>query len=1414
MAKTAASQVNNANQYLPDFVSPTQDEYLSGLSQRLSEIEVDPVSRTLKPGESAAEQQEIRSNIDNVYDNTFKASTQPQGRVTSARYTSPNAGVDPEVTKEANIEGLRKTDAATIGQDQGWARAILANPRFDGKDVFADPNLSFDEEARLLEAFAEDTGVDPKDIAQSPSLRAAFGRYLGKATGTLNSDINYAYDLQGTERRNADNKTYKTPTPYVEPKFIDQFSNVDNTLGSKQLVNAKQARTSKEKFIKDAMARGMNGAPIDEQTAERMYDAQSNINFDESIIDRLSGVARVGGVLKPNDVSSVSSRMANRQYKAFEGFMGSLRNYSSSPLQATRFTEKYLGGRFNEFSNESAEELVYTFMATHSALAERRPDAARMWSDMMMLAVLDHTLKNVYRYEESKSQPDNAAMADEETADAIKRFDETLMTGAADEVAIGSVIFKNMGFDGASRDQKAMLGAMAMSLTFETFRNEAPYTKGDRADYEKPLVKKVVHTSGKGAEERKNIAYTFTEEGLSVAQDFENLFNAVMPSSARDVRYGNKKTDQTAINKLIDMPVAKKIDGSYEYQGYTVPFGNTQEAAQQKEQAENVPVTIHEPTSVFLNNLFEEFQESGYQIEYSDEMESVLDIIDHPKFYNTKGDGTGFKGAFGERPGRVYTTNRIGQLIHRDSPSLITEGATEIVTQRKEEAHYSDDFSDKVKDASFIQTLKWSQRNVGKTFYYDYVYGKNWRLSVDQTIGNYQHNKLARALVASGKPVLYELDNLDHVVRLKAGVMRRFGFDNMNPTQAALRFDSMIDQFTAIKNNPQAILKLASEHEGWASVTSILEAINIKERLDAPGLMTYTSGFFTEIDGKTNGLGHSSMQAGDRNTAAGAFIFDQNDYAVWAKHYDRIEEFQTGGKLDELKAYSKEATGDENFLNRYLDAYNKVNTMIKGKFKNVKGGNFVSYPSMIHDKADYGLKQIMKKAQETGGPDNFRRALEIFEESNLGRAFTKKPVMIFGYGAGGARHIDQVRTFINEIIKRDGSVLQKFEAEGIDIDVQFIDPLGAMMSEAININFPIIKNFANMISLASNEAVEQGFDIFPVTLAGHRVPIGGEVWWLSQEKGANRAFSYTHPEHKDNDGVPQVVKGVAHDMKVVWEFAAKKEFMQKKKVKDESGQIMTVESMAESLRAATQAVVMLNHANDNINMQTGRMDRHNDIIAQLESKARADGKPFVNDHTTVGDTSLHIFDGDLVTSMEAENTADALNKVFKDMNSRADHSHMQSIYKALTFDLDDNGELIEDEHAAALEGTPKYKAMNSINKSKTKYRRRLTPAGVAEAKLKKLSTWDERFDGTKDKHGRVDEPSMAFDWNIDDIQDGNNTIKRSKSLNHMRVKNAKDKNTFTDSVTNVNQFFYSTKSLQQLIQEMKGSLDYMIKKRT
>ncbi len=38
-------------------------------------------------------------------------------------------------------------------------------------------------------------------------------------------------------------------------------------------------------------------------------------------------------------------------------------------------------------------------------------------------------------------------------------------------------------------------------------------------------------------------------------------------------------------------------------------------------------------------------------------------------------------------------------------------------------------------------------------------------------------------------------------------------------------------------------------------------------------------------------------------------------------------------------------------------------------------------------------------------------------------------------------------------------------------------------------------------------------------------------------------------------------------------------------------------------------------------------------------------------------------------------------------------------------------------------------------------------------------------------------------------------------------------NEYRDKVTNVNQFFYSTKSLKDIIRELNGSLDYMIKKK-
>ncbi len=55
---------------------------------------------------------------------------------------------------------------------------------------------------------------------------------------------------------------------------------------------------------------------------------------------------------------------------------------------------------------------------------------------------------------------------------------------------------------------------------------------------------------------------------------------------------------------------------------------------------------------------------------------------------------------------------------------------------------------------------------------------------------------------------------------------------------------------------------------------------------------------------------------------------------------------------------------------------------------------------------------------------SFLLALDMFGESTFGRAFTKKPVMIFAYGAGDARHIEEVRSYVDGVMRQNGAQFQ------------------------------------------------------------------------------------------------------------------------------------------------------------------------------------------------------------------------------------------------------------------------------------------------------------------------------------------------------------------------------------------------------
>ena len=125
----------------------------------------------------------------------------------------------------------------------------------------------------------------------------------------------------------------------------------------------------------------------------------------------------------------------------------------------------------------------------------------------------------------------------------------------------------------------------------------------------------------------------------------------------------------------------------------------------------------------------------------------------------------------------------------------------------------------------------------------------------------------------------------------------------------------------------------------------------------------------------------------------------------------------------------------------------------------------------------------------------------------LGRKFVKKPVMIFGYGAGTARIRQAIQLFVDDLFMQDDKLAGIFRDAGIDIDKHFIDPLGVIASEAVNQSFEEIKSFANALSRAATEAHKQGFPLRIPTSAGYFINLGGKVYEIDRDRGSSR-FEY------------------------------------------------------------------------------------------------------------------------------------------------------------------------------------------------------------------------------------------------------------------------------------------------------------------
>ena len=1375
-------------------VDASNNPLLKSILEGTAALQTDPVTQKPKgkkeTGQSVADTRaQLDQNyqaVDSAYDSSVAAlnTMASTGRGTSSVYNQSQARAQGDAT-------LAKSDAAIIGQAQTYADAMLANPRFDNSKMGEDPNLDFDEEARLLEAFASQAGVDPEEVASNPRLYEAFGRFLGLSTGTMSNDKYYAYDVNGNNLKDNTNNNYKTWTPWVQPKFVQQVAGVGTKIKDNPV--AQKFRGNMNAYVKKEMAEG-----VSEADAIQAWNQMGNLDTTQSLIGQT-------GFPREDETVIRASEMAAKTQKTLSAFVRSVHaaSVNRSPMAASRFAEKITGNRYDEFKGESINDMINLFIHTHAALEEQSETAAQAYSDIMMLAVMDHALQNVYRYENKKSDPNTqdapASVENESTEAAIKRYDSTLMSGAADQKQIGGTILNNMGFGKTTAEQQEAMGAMAMDIVFKTFdKNQA---KKDQ------LFRKVEVKTVKSGVPITLIGHTFTKEGLALAQDMKGLFEVVMPKSQRNVRYGTLLTDKTAIEKLIGV----RVD-DYEY---TIPFGDTTVAAKHKQQADNTPVRIHRESQQFWDRVYTEYQNELQREAMSQgtERSTILDDLDGANFFNSKGNGNGQKGSFQSRPGFVYVTDRQGRFYHKESPHLIYEGATEKIYTKNdgrsiEDAAQQMDFSDKVKDQQFINTIEFATTNLDKVFYYTYKYGKNWRLNVDQTVGNYQHNKFARSLIAAGVPATYNLKNKKDVIQIKAGIMKRYGMDMKNPIEAALEYDAAINRWTQLDANQdlKGILREAGKEEGFASVAAILEGVKLKKHMDGNN-PTYTSNFFTEIDGKTNGLAHAAAQSGDLVSGSRSLIFGEEDYATWNKYYDEFEKIQNDPeKIRELESKYDLEPGA---LSVYLDAYNSVNNSLLKDFANIRAGvtesgDLVTFPGMLLEGASEKFKVIMQDAQDNGGLAKFTMALDMFGQSEFGRAFTKKPVMIFAYGAGDARHIEEVRSYIDGMLRENGAGFQqKLTDAGIDVDRDFIEPLGVMMSQAVNTNFNQIKTFANALSAMGAEAVNQGFELFIPTMDGHLIPIGDMEYWISKDPGDKRQQKWTLP-----DGETASIVQVQH-MNKRWDSRAGRDIPD----------LSNVGNSIRIFKAATQMAVMLTHANDNTNMQRAIYNMHE---AKL-GKRKADKNDAMDESSLpYGNTSLHIFDGLLVTPKEAEEYAEMLNNVFRDMNTDPNKSHMHALYTALSFELDSNGEKILDEN---FENHPVIKKgqgdMSDTQWNKLRnhyrYRRRLKP----EAREESLedggpSSWDPKYNKAVTSKGRVIREAQAFDWKTPDKTVKGKKVRGTQWYFNKYFKGEgafyDAKQQFARNKQHYKQFFYSTDTLDNQIKNYKGNanLDAMV----
>ena len=891
-----------------------------------------------------------------------------------------------------------------------------------------------------------------------------------------------------------------------------------------------------------------------------------------------------------------------------------------------------ISSRVDEEGNYNAKQFtdfILKYVTGYASIAEQDPSAGRMFSDIGFHALLAQAKKNVWQHklEEEQKAAEGAAPT----------FDDRVMTSIAHDLEIGHMTLESLGNEKPTQEEAGMAGSFVRHLVGYALGKEEGKTD------ESSLFEISSTTNEEG---RKVKTLVLTKHGLDTAQQLQPLTNELIPSSVKRVRTTLKPLEYY---EDTSKAVSRKLRG---IKG--LDHGDLSERLGWLQVQENTPVKIHAETVNLIKALH-------YNIEANK-------MFDDGSFMGIKGDGTGNKGAARNRPGFVYKRDKHGRIVDEaGNPTKDLELAAKVT-----------DVSDAIKDSDFIQQLKWGleyaekdESGNAKRFFYDYFYGFNNRLYVDQTIGNFQGSKMARGMIASGIESIYDLraGSKDLTV-LKAGIMKRFGYDKKGVEDAAAQFDLHInDWVNAYQDAGGAggvkIMEFAGNEEGWASLAAIAEGVKLQQAI-VNKRPTYSSGFLTEIDGLTNGMAWSAMQSGDYKVAGAANMFSKEMFENW----------KDGEKLQDVYEMV-----DENVRNN-----------LDGLWGDKRG------PETLKEFATKVVDGKFKQALKEADNEKFKQAMRIVEEHGgvLGRKFAKRPVMIFGYGAGGARIAQSVMNFLEDLYVQKPAIVDSFAAVGIDIEKDFAKPLSIYMTHAVSGSFDTVAKLSNTLSLAASLANEQGFTFTLPTNAGFVINLGKAKYKV--DKDSRRTFTHATGQHRINKETGEMIpirkRGDTYNFVKLFNRRAEG---------DTEG----------SLKAASQITVLLNHANDSINI--------NRAISNMHEKLNVAG--------TKHNTALQVFDGLFATPKEAGLYTNELNDVFKMINEESGHA--TNTYNALTFDLNPDGTKVPE--AQGKEG----KRMDlGISLALQRFKRKLTPEGVEEVERSGRSTWDPSLDGN------------AFDWNI------------------------------------------------------------------